>query len=76
MTCCIWNWIGGSGKSTIFKQLRSIHGAGFDDTARLSFRDHIFGQIIKQMKELIISLDMLQKEDSDNFGDCEVIFKF
>ena len=37
---------GGSGKSTLFKQLRSLHGSGFGDKDRLQFRDHIYAQII------------------------------
>jgi len=41
---------GGSGKSTFFKQLKCIHGTGFNDKDRRVFREHISTQIIEQMQ--------------------------
>eukprot|EP01084_Bolivina_argentea_P145519 255048_1 len=41
---------GGAGKSTVFKQLRHIHGQGFSEKDKLEFRTHIHNQVITQMK--------------------------
>jgi len=53
---------GGSGKSTLFKQLRSIHGSGWTKEDRLTFVDHIHAQIIEQMK---LALDCIETEALD-----------
>jgi len=63
---------GGSGKSTLFKQLRSIHGAGFQDKDRQGYKDHIYSQIIEQMKQLISALDDLAEEDPSKFGNLKL----
>eukprot|EP01083_Nonionella_stella_P248530 860337_1 len=44
---------GGSGKSTIFKQLQWLHGAGFNDGDIEELKQHITGQIITQMQAAI-----------------------
>lgn len=54
---------GGSGKSTLFKQLRSLHGSGYGDKDRLQFKDHICAQIIEQMKSCLECIDILKEED-------------
>eukprot|EP01084_Bolivina_argentea_P181242 313043_1 len=59
---------GGSGKSTLFKQLRTIHGEGFVDKDRMGFKDHIYSQIIEQMKCIIECYDELREECPDEFG--------
>eukprot|EP01083_Nonionella_stella_P043660 117819_1 len=41
---------GGAGKSTLFKQLKQIHGQGFSEEDKREFRGHIHNQIISQMK--------------------------
>eukprot|EP01084_Bolivina_argentea_P144655 253736_1 len=41
---------GESGKSTLFKQLRTLYGTGYADKDRLQFKDHIFAQIVEQMR--------------------------
>eukprot|EP01084_Bolivina_argentea_P078229 141925_1 len=41
---------GGSGKSTLFKQLRMIHGAGFNDNDKEDFIKHVHTQVINEMK--------------------------
>merc|ERR1719411_441488 len=41
---------GGSGKSTIFKQLRRIHGPGYNDRDRIAYTKYIHQQIINEMK--------------------------
>jgi len=63
---------GGSGKSTLFKQLRTIHGQGYQDKDRQGFKDHIYSQIIEQMKELINAFPDLKAEDPGKFGELEL----
>jgi len=63
---------GGSGKTTFFKQLRSIHGQGFENNDRLAFRDHIYSQAIEQIKLMIDCIDELKNEDRDKFGHLEL----
>jgi len=53
---------GGSGKSTLFKQLRSLHGAGYGDKDRLQFKDHIYAQIVEQMKLCIECITELAED--------------
>jgi len=62
---------GGSGKSTIFKQLRSIHGSGFTKEDRMSFVDHIHAQIIEQMKLALENIELDSKDElkEQNGGD-------
>ncbi|ETO34667.1 guanine nucleotide binding protein (G protein), q polypeptide [Reticulomyxa filosa] len=67
----MWD-IGGSGKSTLFKQLRTIHGQGFQDKDRQGFKDHIYSQIIEQMKELVNAFEDLKDEDPDKFGNLKI----
>ncbi|ETO11490.1 guanine nucleotide binding protein (G protein), alpha inhibiting activity polypeptide 2 [Reticulomyxa filosa] len=45
---------GSSGKTTIFKQLKCIHGDGFSDKDRSDYRAQIENQIIEQMQKIII----------------------
>ena len=56
---------GGSGKSTLFKQLRSIHGKGFLSKDRIGFCDHIYSQIIGQMKTMLEFYELLQDEQPE-----------
>ena len=58
-----------SGKSTFFKQLQNIYGRGFNDNERLSFRKHIFHQIIEQMKRLVSHATELSEE---GFEKCRI----
>eukprot|EP01083_Nonionella_stella_P053834 142240_1 len=44
---------GGSGKSTIFKQLQWLHGDGFQERDIMDLREHVNGQITSQMKVAI-----------------------
>jgi len=59
---------GGSGKSTLFKQLRSLHGAGYGDKDRLQFKDHIFAQIVEQMK---LCIECITEANEDTYDDEE-----
>eukprot|EP01084_Bolivina_argentea_P065014 118520_1 len=54
---------GGSGKSTFFKQLRSIHGNGYSDRERKPFKKHVFNQIIQEMKCMISFAQELFEEN-------------
>eukprot|EP01084_Bolivina_argentea_P139946 246140_1 len=59
-----------SGKSTIFKQLRTIHGTGWSKEDRLTFIDHIHAQIIEQMKLSIECIEFLREDELiAEFGD-------
>jgi len=53
---------GGSGKSTLFKQLRSLHGAGFGDKDRMQFKEHIFAQITEQMRLVLECIEMVNED--------------
>jgi len=44
---------GGSGKSTFFKQLKCIHGKGFNEKDRRVFKEHISAQIIDQIQRAV-----------------------
>lgn len=63
---------GGSGKSTLFKQLRTLHGTGYVDKDRLQFKDHIFAQIVEQMRLCLECIDILKEENSDEYKDIEL----
>eukprot|EP01084_Bolivina_argentea_P310788 537841_1 len=60
---------GGSGKSTMFKQLRTLHGTGYADKDRLHFKDHIFAQIVEQMRLCLECIEILKEEKPDEYKD-------
>lgn len=61
---------GESGKSTILKQMQIIHGTGYSDDERLSYRDIVFSNIIQSMKVLLDAVEVLgieyQSENEDS----------
>eukprot|EP01083_Nonionella_stella_P149413 474537_1 len=59
---------GNSGKSTFFKQLKTIHGTGFTDTDRLAFKKHITHQIIQDMKRMIYFAEEMLEEDPQQYA--------
>merc|ERR1719411_1012046 len=63
---------GGSGKSTFFKQLQTIHGHGFSDQDRISFRNHVYHQIIDQMKRIISRSEEFSEDFPEEFGMCKI----
>eukprot|EP01084_Bolivina_argentea_P015247 28511_1 len=63
---------GGSGKSTLFKQLRTLHGSGYADKDRLQFKDHIFAQIVEQMRLCLECIEILKEEESDDYKDIQL----
>ncbi len=45
---------GESGKSTIAKQMRIIHLAGYSESERITFRDVVWGNVVAAMKVLCV----------------------
>jgi len=66
---------GGSGKSTIFKQLQWLHGHGFDDADRKLLVQHIHSQIICQMKQAIkhYSASTSTQKQADSANDTTIV---
>lgn len=56
---------GGSGKSTLFKQLEYIHGKGFPPRQRLLFQKQIHEQLIESMKILISRCEEYWERDPE-----------
>jgi len=65
---------GGSGKSTLFKQLRNIHGTGFAADDRKGFIEHIHCQIQEQMRLVLEEMELAAeaKAKGDNGDDNKV----
>ncbi|KAM6217768.1 guanine nucleotide-binding protein subunit alpha-15 [Rhynchocyon petersi] len=51
---------GESGKSTFIKQMRIIHGAGYSEEERRSFRPLVYQNIFVSMQAMIEAMDRLQ----------------
>ncbi|KAJ3412514.1 guanine nucleotide-binding protein subunit alpha [Chytridiales sp. JEL 0842] len=51
---------GESGKSTVLKQFKLIHGVGFTDAERTGFRPAILGNVIGCAKTLVNAMETLQ----------------
>lgn len=49
-----------SGKSTLLRQLRLIHGVGYSDDEKRSFTAHIYRQIVKAIQDLVFEMDLLK----------------
>jgi len=57
---------GGSGKSTLFKQLRILYGDGLTEDLRRGYTNNIYNNMIQGMKTLLEgNLDMAADEDDD-----------
>eukprot|EP01084_Bolivina_argentea_P128093 226469_1 len=63
---------GGSGKSTFFKQLQVLHGHGFSDKDRIAFKNHVYHQIIEQMKRIIDRALQFSEDYPEEYGDCKI----
>lgn len=59
---------GGSGKSTLFKQLEYIHGKGFPPRQRLLFQKQIHEQLIESMKTLISRCEEYWEKDPEAYA--------
>merc|ERR1719350_412263 len=66
---------GGSGKSTIFKQLQWLHAGGFNRSDALMLREHIFCQITGQMKVAIDHFYAEQKCDDSKLSSSLTIVR-
>jgi len=61
---------GGSGKSTLFKQLRLLYGDGLTETSRRGYTSNIWNNMIEEMKLLLQgNLDMA--DDGGEIKACE-----
>jgi len=63
---------GGSGKSTLFKQLQNIHGGGFAPRDRTSFRSQIYEQIIESMKLMVTRAEEFVEEQIPSAQECAI----
>jgi len=63
---------GGSGKSTLFKQLQFIHKKGFQPKERRGFISHIHGQCIDALQKLIDSCEDRYNDDPQNNKDFKL----
>ena len=61
-----------SGKSTLVKQLQSIHGDGFDTRYRKTVRSQIYEVLIESMKEMINNCEHWQDAIEDGDEDTEI----
>lgn len=52
-----------SGKTTIFKTLRHIHGYGYSNRDRSYYKEAIFCQVVEQMQKCIDCIDLLKEDD-------------
>eukprot|EP01083_Nonionella_stella_P047777 127896_1 len=62
----------GSGKSTMFKQLHTLHGAGFSGRDRKGFYDHIYANIIDTMQLICELYQDLREDNPDEFGHLQL----
>ncbi|XP_078482185.1 guanine nucleotide-binding protein subunit alpha-13-like [Ciona intestinalis] len=69
---------GESGKSTFLKQMRILHGQGYDDKALLEFRATVYSNIVKGMKVLVDARDKLgiPWEDPSRQSQADYIMTF
>jgi len=59
---------GGSGKSTLFRQLRLLHGNGLKENERRTYKTNIYSNIVEGMKTLLegnLSFNVGEESDSD-----------
>lgn len=54
---------GESGKSTIFKQMKLLHGAGYSQDERIRFKWHIWSNIVETLKNVCEAADTFEYAD-------------
>lgn len=59
---------GESGKSTILKQMRLIHAAGFSAAERESFRIVVFSNVMQSMQTILEAMEYLRIPLSENIN--------
>jgi len=73
---------GGSGKSTLFRQLRLLHGNGLKDKERMNYKPNIYQNIVVGMKALLEAnsellgdgdeeIDHKEEEQPTNYVRCD-----
>jgi len=69
---------GESGKSTFLKQMRILHGKGYDEAALLEYRSVVYSNIVKGMKVLVDARDKLgiEWEDPSRQSQADYIMTF
>lgn len=63
---------GGSGKITLFKQLKTIHGEGINERERSTYTDIVYHNIIDGIQTLCEKSLELPNTDPDLFSDCKI----
>lgn len=66
---------GESGKSTIFRQIKSLYGEGFTTEQRKSFRMVIDANIIQSMQTLVKYSDILDPQYNTKVSDASLVSK-
>jgi len=62
---------GGSGKSTFFKQLKTIHGDGHTPREKDGFKRQVYGQVIESMQILVRQCKLLTDGPSEDMENDE-----
>lgn len=62
---------GGSGKSTLFKQLRLLHGNGLGEEERVNNTRNIYQNLLDGMRVLVTGNYELHDDEEANFGQTE-----
>lgn len=62
---------GGSGKSTLFRQLRLLHGNGLKKDERMNYRSSIYNNLITGMKTLVEGNAFLNGDNDSDSADAQ-----
>ena len=68
----LWLFIGSSGKSTLFKQLRRIHGSGFTINELTDTLTVIRQCCVTGIIKLLQQSSILYNRDKERFGECHI----
>jgi len=63
---------GGSGKSTLFKQLKTIHGSGIEESERQTYTDIVYHNIVDGIQVLCEQSVTLLENDPELYQECKV----
>jgi len=68
---------GESGKSTILKQMKLIHGSGYNEEERESFKEIIFSNTVQSMRVILEAMQHMgiAFKNPDNSGHAQVILE-
>lgn len=75
ITLFAFSGAGESGKSTVLKQMRLIHAAGFSASEREAYRIVIFDNIVSSMQAMLEAMDILKidMENNNNLVSAPVV---